>query len=237
LKKFIPVALFIIFILCTHNVEPAMLSAEEEYKRAYECFENKDYNRSIELFKFFFNRHPGSELVDDAQFYYAESFYLLGVYDEALTEFQFLTANFPNSKYAEKAYLRKAECLENLSPLAQRDQTITKEALDAYEEFIVRYPYSRYLEEAEEGKARVLEKLNQKTLETAEIYLKMGRDKSAKIYLYSVIKRSEKWKDKAYLLLGDISIKEGDDSLALYYYSKVGGEYESEANERLNNIQ
>ncbi len=237
MKKFIPVVLFIIFILCTHNIEPPMLSAEEEYKRAYEYFEKRDYNKSIELFKFFFNRHPGSELVDDAQFYYAESFYLLKIYDEALTEFQFLTVNFPNSEYAEKAILRKAQCLENISPLAQRDQTMTKGALEAYEEFIVRYPYSKYLEEAEVGKARVLEKLNQKILETAEIYLKMGRDRSAKIYLNSVIKRSEKWKDKAYLLLGDISIREGDDSLALYYYSKVGGEYEGEANERLNNIQ
>lgn len=237
MKKFIPFLLCFVFILCTHNVEPTILSAGEEYMRAYEYFEKGDYNRSIELFRFFFNRHPGSELVDDAQFYYAESFFLLQVYDEALPEFQFLIVNFPNSEYAEWSLLRKAECLENLSPLAQRDQTMTKEALEVYEEFIVRYPYSKHLEEAEVGRKRTLEKLNQKMLETAEIYLKMGRVKSAKIYLNSIIKRSERWKDKVYLLLGDIAKSEGNDSLAFYYYNNVGGEYVDEAKERLSEIQ
>ncbi|MCK4321079.1 outer membrane protein assembly factor BamD [candidate division WOR-3 bacterium] len=237
MKKLIPLIICFAFILCTRNIVPTILSADEEYQRAYGYFEKRDYNRSIELFKYFFNRHPGSEWVDDAQFYYAESFYMMKVYEEALPEFQFLIVNFPNSEYTEMAYLRKAQCLGNLSPIAQRDQTMTKEAIEIYEEFIVRYPYSIYLEEAIEGRNRMHEKLNQKLLETAKIYIKMGKDESAKIYLNGVIYKSDKWADKAYLLLGDIFRREGNDSLAYFYYSKVGGEYEDEAKERLEEIQ
>ncbi|MCK4421272.1 outer membrane protein assembly factor BamD [candidate division WOR-3 bacterium] len=228
-------ALFL--LTCTHNVKLPLLEAAEEYQRAHQYFESGNYGKSLELFRAFFNNHPGSELVDDAQFYYAESFYKIGNYQEALQEFQFLVVNFPNSEYSEKSLLRKAQCLEEMSPLIQRDQEITKKALEIYEEFGLRYPYSKYLDESKEGIERMREKLNKKLLEIAEIYIKMGKSKAAKIYLVGVLKRSDKWDDKAYLLLGDIASKEGQDSLALFYYGKVGGEFESEAKKRLDKIQ
>ncbi len=237
MKKLIIAVLCLTFTTCIHDIKPTLLSSDEEYQRAYGYFEKGDYRKSIEYFKFFFNRYPGSEWVDDAQFYYAESYYKIREYEEALPEFQFLIANFPSSEYAEKALLRKAECLENLSPIAQRDQTMAKEALTVYEEFIVRYPYSSYLEEAKEGKDRVYEKRNQKLLDIAEIYMKMGRYEAAKVYLKGVIKKSDKWDDKAYLLLGDIYHSAGNDSLAIFYYSKVGGDFGGEAKERLDQIQ
>ncbi|MEA1912228.1 MAG: outer membrane protein assembly factor BamD [candidate division WOR-3 bacterium] len=237
MKRVILGFLLIALISCTHNTKPTLLSAEEEYQRAYNYFKKGDYKKSIDLFKFFFNRHPGSQWVDDAQFYYSESYYQIHDYTTALQEFQFLINNFPSSKWSEKALLRKTQCLEEFSPRVQRDQELTKQCLEAYEEFIARYPYSKWIEEARKGRDRIQEKLNQKHLEIGEIYMKMGKNEAAKIYLKEVVKKSEKWKNRAYLLLGDISLSEGKDSLAAFYYGEVYGEFEKEAAKKLEEIQ
>ena len=129
-----------------------MTSPDEEFKQAVKYFEEGDYNKAINFLKYFFNRYPGSHWIDDAQFYYAESYYHLNSYMEAISEFQFLLNNFPNSNWSELGLLRKAQCLEKMAPLPQRDQTLTREALETYEEFIRKYPYSKHLEEAQKSK-------------------------------------------------------------------------------------
>ena len=77
---------------CSRNVRPDILSAEDEYRRAYGFFQEGNYGKTIELLSYFFNRHPGSEWIDDAQYYYSESYYRIEDYNTALQEFQFLVA-------------------------------------------------------------------------------------------------------------------------------------------------
>ena len=213
-----------------------MISPDAEFENAVKYFEKGDYNKTLEYLKYFFNRYPGSHWIDDAQFYYAESFYELGQYTEAMNEFQFLLNNFPNSSWSEIGLLRNAECLEKISPIPQRDQTLTKEAIDAYDEFIGRYPYSKYLEEANEGKRRAEERINQKLLEIGETYINMGVDRAAIIYLKKVAAQSEQWKDKANLLLGNIAYSNDDYSLASSYYLKVKGDLKEKAQEKLKEL-
>ena len=213
-----------------------MTSPDEEFEQAVKCFEEGDYEKTINFLKRFFNRYPGSHWIDDAQFYYAESHYQLHNYMEATNEFQFLLNNFPNSNWSELGLLRKAQCLEEMAPIAQRDQTLTKEAIETYEEFINKYPYSKYLEEAKEGKRSAEEKINQKLIEIGETYIKMGIKKAAIVYLTKVAAQSEKWKDKANLLLGDIAFSNNDDSLAASYYLNVEGDLKEKAQEKLKKI-
>lgn len=222
---------------CSKNTKPEMTSADEEFKHAVGYFEEGEYNKTINCLKYFFNRYPGSHWIDDAQYYFAESYYQKGAYAEALSEFQFLLNNFSNSEFGEKGLLRIAQCLEKMAPLAQRDQTLTKEALKAYEEFIMKYPYSKYLEEAKESKKSAEERINQKMLEIGEMYIKMGIKESAVIYLTKVSKKSDKWKDKANYLLGDIALSNSNDSLAATYYQKVEGEFKEKAQNKLKEIQ
>ena len=229
--------MFLAFVYCSKNTRPEMTSADEEFKQAVRYFEEKDYNKTINHLKHFFNRYPGSHWIDDAQFYFAESYYQTGAYTEALSEFQFLLNNFSNSEFSEKGFLRKAQCLEKMAPIPQRDQTLTKEALKAYEEFITKYPYSKHLEEAKESKKSAEERINQKMLEIGETYIKMGIKESAVIYLTRVSEKSEKWKDKANYLLGDIALSNNHDSLAVYYYQKVEGKFKEKAQEKLEEIK
>lgn len=224
------------FFSCSRNTKPAMTSPDEEFNLAVEYFNKGNYKKTINNLRYFFNRYPGSHWIDDAQFYYAESYYQSNNFMEALNEFQFLLNNFPNSEFSELGLLRKAQCLEEMAPIAQRDQTFTKEALETYQEFIERYPYSKHLEEAKESKRRAEEKINQKMLEIGETYIKMGIHESAIVYLSKVAEDSEKWKDKANYLLGDIASSNNDDSLAATYYSKVEGELKEQAQEKLKKI-
>lgn len=213
-----------------------MTSPDEEFEQAVEYFEKGNYNKTINFLRYFFNRYPGSHWIDDAQFYYAESYYELENYMDAISEFQFLLNNFPNSNWSELALLRKAQCLEKMAPIPQRDQTLTEEAIEAYEEFLGKYPYSKYLEEAKAGKKSAEERINKKLLEIGETYIKMGINNAAIVYLTKVADKSEKWKDKANLLLGDIALSNGNDSLASSYYIKVEGELSEEAQKKLKEI-
>lgn len=236
MKKKIFILTFLFFFYCSKNTIPEITSPEEEFEQAAKCFERGDYNKTISYLKHFFNRYPGSHWIDDAQFYYAESYYNLEKYMEAISEFQFLLNNFPNSNWNELALLRKAQCLEKMAPIPQRDQTLTEESIEAYEEFIRKYPYSKHLEEAKADKRSAEEKINQKLLEIGETYIKMGIDKAAIIYLKKVAYQSKKWKDKANLLLGDIAFSSNNDSLATSYYLKVEGELKEKAQEKLKEI-
>ena len=218
------------------EADSEITSPDEEYHQIIKFFEAGDYNKTIDRLKYFFNRYPGSHWIDDAQFYYAESYYQLHNYMEAVNEFQFLLNNFPNSNWSELGLLRKAQCLEEMAPVPQRDQTLTKEALETYEEFINKYPYSKYSEEAKESKRSAEEKINQKLIEIGETYVRMGVNNAAIVYLTKVAAQSEKWKDKANLLLGDIAFSNNYDSLAASYYSKVEGDLKEKAQEKLKKI-
>ena len=228
--------IFLLLYSCSKNTKPEITSPDEEYHQIVKLLEEGNYSKTIDFLKYFFNRYPGSHLIDDAQFYYAESYYQLHNYMEAINEFQFLLNNFPNSNWSELALLRKAQCLEEMAPLPQRDQTLTKEALETYEEFIKKYPYSKYIEEAKESKRSAEEKINQQLIEIGETYIKMGIDKAATIYLTKVATQSKEWKDKANLLLGDIAFSNRDDSLAASYYLKVEGDLKEKAQEKLKKI-
>lgn len=238
MKKLIIVIPVLLFIACAHGpVIERELTPEQTFQRAYQAFEEEDYGKSIEIFKYFFNHFPGSKLIDKAQFYYAECYYFSGDYQQAVQEYQFLIQNFPNSEFAEKSLLRKARCLEEISPIVQRDQRITREALNAYDEFLLRYPYSEFRKQAEEGKKRVSEKLNRKLVDIANIYIKMNRNEAASIYLKEVIEGSDSWDDLAYLKLGKIACSREEDSLALYYLNMVGGEYREEAEKEIEKLR
>jgi outer membrane protein assembly factor BamD len=236
LKKEILILVFLLFSYCSKNTKPEITNPDEEFEQAVQYFEEEDYNKTINFLRYFFNRYPGSHWIDDAQFYYAESYYKLENYTDAISEFQFLLNNFPNSNWSELALLRKAQCLEKVAPIPQRDQTLTKEAIETYKEFIRKYPYSKYLEEAKAGKRKAEERINKKLLEIGEIYIKMGIGDAAIIYLKKVTEESEKWKNKANLLLGDIASSDNNDSLAASYYLKVEGELKEQAQEKLKEI-
>ncbi len=230
---------FLVFLLlgCSKKVIIERLSAEEEFKRAYSLFENKKYKKAIDHFQAFFNNHHGSQYIDDSQFYIAESYYRMKDYENALSEFNFLINNFPGSDFLEMAYLRKAQSLEKLSPIIQRDQDLTKKALEAYDMFILRFPASDSTKIALEGKKRLNEKLNLKEFQIAKLYYRMGKYASAIIYLNEIIAKDNELKDQALITLGDCYLKLKDKEKAKETFLKVSEKYKKEIEKRMSKLK
>lgn len=222
---------------CSKRVVIESLSPEEEFNRAYSLFENKKYKQAIDRFQYFFNNQYGSQYIDDAQFYIAESYYRMKDYENAISEFNFLINNFPGSDFLAMAYLRKAQSLEKLTPIIQRDQDLTQKAIEAYDFFILRFPDSDSIEKAIIGKQRLKGKLNRKELEIAKLYFKMGKYNSAIIYLNEIIKKDNELKDEALLILGDCHLKLKDKEKAKEIFSSVSEKYKNEVEKRMKKLR
>lgn len=222
---------------CSKKITIERLTAEEEFKKAYSLFENKKYKKAIDYFQSFFNNHHGSQYIDDAQFYISESYYRMKDYENAVTEFNFLINNFPGSDFLEMAYLRKAQSLEKLSPITQRDQDLAKKAVEAYDLFILRFPNSDSIERAYAGKKRLIEKLNIKELQIAKLYYRMGKYNSAIIYLNEIISKDNELKDEALLSLGDCYLKLKEKEKAKEIFLKVSEKYKKEVEKRMKKLK
>ncbi len=229
--------IFFLFLGCSKKVIIEKISPEEDFKKAYSYFEKKNYKEAINHFQAFFNLYYGNQYIDDAQFYIGESYYRMKDYENAITEFNILINNFPGSDFLELAYLRKAQALEKLAPLLQRDQDITRKAIEAYDFFILRFPESDSINVAKEGKERLVTRLNLKEFEIARLYYKMGKYNSAIIYLNEIIAKENELKDKALLLLGDCYVKLKEKEKAKEAFLSVSEEYKKEVEKRLKKLK
>lgn len=153
------------------------------YQKAMNDYKNHKYNRASEEFKIIVFQYPGSKKMEEAQFYIGESYFNMKKYSDAINEYSFLVNSFVGSKYVKDAKLKIALCYYYLSPPPTLDQTDTHRAEDMFNEYLELYPDSP---EADSAKAMVKEchlKYLEKVLNTARLYYKMGKYKSAEIYL------------------------------------------------------
>ncbi len=178
--------LFFCLISCSKGIRPA-LDAEDEYQRAMDFYQKKDYKHALDGFQRIIFTYPGSEYADDAQFYLARSYFQTKDYLQAAMEFEFLIKNFAHSPYQEEAALLQAVSYFKRTPSYYRDQTMTRKALELIEDFLKNYPQTRFEKEARQTLLECREKLARKELENGKFYLKIKEYASAEIYFRSVI--------------------------------------------------
>ncbi len=237
LRRISVIMILLVLVGCAKHVKPVSTTPEEDLKKGINLFEKKKYDKAIEVFSRFFTEHPGSRYLDKVQFYIAESYFMKKDYETALDEYNFLITNFPGSPYVEKATLRKAQCLYHMSPIIQRDQKITKEAIDAYNQFLLRFPNSDFRPEAEKERDELIKKLDMKDLEIARIYMKLGKYRSALIYLDKLAEKGTVLKDKVFFMMGECYEKLGEKDEARKAYSLVEGELKKKAQERIEKLR
>lgn len=175
----------LLFLACRKNFKPA-LDAQDEYQRAFEFYEKKNYSQAIEGFQRIIFTYPGSEYADDAQFYLAKAYYGREDYLQATLEFEFLIKNFAHSLYQEESALFKALAYYKRTPSYQRDQTLTKRAIELLEEFLATYPQTKFEQEARKTLLACREKLAKKEFENGKLYMKLKEFDAAEIYFKSV---------------------------------------------------
>lgn len=82
----------------------------ENYQAAFDLLKDGQYEQAADALQTFMVAFPDSELVDNAQYWLAETRYVSQNYEEALSEFQLLLKRFPDSRKRPDALLKIGYC-------------------------------------------------------------------------------------------------------------------------------
>ena len=158
---------------CASEVALDDLSPEEIYTKAYQYFQETDYEQAAEAFDKIEQQYPYSEWAERAQIMMAYSQYKQNEYTDAIMTLDRFLQLHPGNKNASYALYLKALCyFEQISdPL--REQEMSQKADDTFRELLARFPKSIYAEDAK-AKLEILafaQRNTQTTPQTALIKL------------------------------------------------------------------
>lgn len=205
MKRNIILVVCLFFLLgCTKQTIKLGMSAREIYHLSKEAFEQENYDLAVDGFKKLVFEFPGSELIDESQFFLAESYLGRGDYEDAIVEYRFLMDNFPESPYVDDGNYKLGLAYFKTSPPYYLEQRRTKDALNIINGFIISFPESKYVEKAKEIRNKCLDRLARKELQNGRLYLKLGHMESAEIYLKYLLENysSSIYVEEARFLLG-----------------------------------
>ncbi|NNE38691.1 MAG: tol-pal system protein YbgF [Gammaproteobacteria bacterium] len=92
--------------------DPVQLQAE--YQQAFNLLRQSFYDQAIRAFQEFLVAHPNDRYSDNAQYWLAEAHYVKREFDMALTEYDKVIANFPQSQKVNDALLKRGFTLYEL---------------------------------------------------------------------------------------------------------------------------
>lgn len=177
---------FVLLSGCGKKVKTKDLGPDEYFEYAKAKFDNGKYLTSVTEFTIITLRFSGNPIVDDAQYYLAESHFKQKDYLIAISEYQKLMSDYPQSSYYVLAQFKVALSYYNLSLRPELDQDFTKKALRQFQAFIEENPAHELRENAEKLRLKLREKLAKKRILGATTYRKMGINDAAVIY-YDII--------------------------------------------------
>lgn len=160
---------------------------EGEYEQAFDLYQNEKYTKAIDDFKQLIYKYPGSDLVEHARFYLADSYYKNRDFVLAADEFERLNREFPQGRFADVALFKAALSYEQLSRRYERDQSETIKALEAMETLLAKYPNTQYADTVRVHSRLLRDRLAKKEFATALFYYDMKLFDSTIIYLKSVL--------------------------------------------------
>lgn len=82
----------------------------DNYQAAFELLKEQRYDDAAMGFQQFLVSFPDSQLADNAQYWLAESYYVTDKFEEALTEFQVVINQHPESRKVPDALLKMGYC-------------------------------------------------------------------------------------------------------------------------------
>lgn len=183
MKKII---LFFVAVICLSSCKFQKIVKNADwrvrYKAAIVYYEDKkDFSKAGILLEELIPILKGSPEGEKAQFYFAYCNYQQGQYLLSSHYFKTFFDTYNRSEFAEEAYYMHAYSLYADSPPIYLDQSSTNTAIDAFQEFLNRYPKSKYSVQGNNIIKEMRDKLEIKAFNTAKLYYKLQRFKSATI--------------------------------------------------------
>ncbi|MCA9741757.1 MAG: outer membrane protein assembly factor BamD [Deferribacteres bacterium] len=190
-------SLMILFVLaaalltvsCGGRIKTARMPLDERFAYAKGLYEKGKYFDAKTQFQILILNNPGSRIVDQAQYYFADCYYQQNEYITAAAEFEKLISLYPRSEFVDDAQYKICLAYFELSPNSALDQKYTYSAIDALQQLLEEYPQSDYVPEATQKLQELRNKLAKKEFDAAEQYRKLGYYQSA-IISYDEVLRS-----------------------------------------------
>lgn len=98
----------------------------DNYQVAFELLKEERYDLAAASFKEFLVAFPDSELVDNAQYWLAESYYASSDFEQALADFQVVIDRYPRSSKVPDALLKMGLCNYSLRRWDDARVTLTR---------------------------------------------------------------------------------------------------------------
>lgn len=185
-KSILLLALPFLFYACSSSVDVANMSEEERLAYAMSLYNDEEYLDALTEFQGILLQFPGSQSVDDAQYYLGLTHFKRGEYILSAYEFSKLIKDMPASDFVPEAQYMLAESYYQLSPSFHLDQRYTKKGIEEFQAFIDFFPSNERVPEAEAKIKEMNNKLAKKLYEAARIYEKMEYNVSAVEYYQEI---------------------------------------------------
>ncbi len=101
-------------------------SDRDNYQAAFELLKEERYDMAAASFGLFLTAFPDSGLVDNAQYWLAESYYASNDFEQALLDFQVVIDKYPRSSKVPDALLKMGLCNYNLQRWDAARVTLTR---------------------------------------------------------------------------------------------------------------
>lgn len=160
---------------CKSEFEKIRVSGDTEtlYKKAFEYYENEEFQRAQTLFELLLGNLRGKVESEKVYFHYAYSQYYLGKYILASYYFKDFSNKFLNSQYREEADFMAAYANFKLSPSYRLDQTYTQKAIESMQTFVNTYPKSERVAECNQLIDGMRKKMEEKAYAEGELYFNL----------------------------------------------------------------
>ena len=189
---------------CTLFKEKVELSAEENYNRGMEKFEQGDYSEAIPYFRKILENYPFSIYAISSELKIAESHFYGGKYVEALVHLQGFKELHPTNEHIPYVIWMKANCYFQQFSTIDRDVSALRHARLELEELQRRFPGSLHAENADVLITKVLRGLARQDFYVARFYYRDGEFQAALSRLHALLEdhRSQEITDRAIYYIG-----------------------------------
>lgn len=159
-----------------------------DMQRAMDLFHHGEFRRAQTLLqRLTFELPPGDSQLPAARYYIAESWFQVGDFVQAASDFRRVSDEFSTSEYAPLALLRAGDANLRLWRRPELDPSYGETALAIYQELAGRFPDSDAAARARAHVRRLENQFAEKTYKTGIFYVRRKAWDSAIIYFKDVI--------------------------------------------------
>lgn len=162
--------------------------AQAKYAAAMDYFNNGKYQKAAALFESMAVLTTGTAQDDTVQFYWGLSNYRAKDFLTAESNFTRFINHYPLSVFTPEAQFLRIDCLYRSTYRYELDQLPTKEALAEIARYKRENPGSPRIEACTKMEDDLNERLERKALESAKLYYKMEKYRSARLAFKNVLK-------------------------------------------------